>query len=328
MHHHFRISLLPMLLISAFLALHACQQKSEAAFSDFAPPPPLQQSTVESETAPVAVQQFGDAASSGDLFSSSAARFSAVDSLKKFVRNADLRFRVKNTASATLQIEDIVLRHGGFVTSSQLNSATDLHHISPISRDSAIETTRYTVQTHLIVRVPCRQLDTVLRAIGRLSEYFEHRHVAAEDVELQMLDKELKMLREGIYRNALENSRENDQLPKADRDRDSRAAGDQARLEKLKLEDEIRYSTLRVAIYQPPLLRQTVVANTDVVLPQKPFAASCTDALHAGGEILVLIFLGIVHLWGLLLLLAVLFWALKWWGKRKPVSIGAAQKSA
>lgn len=332
MMHHKRHKLLPQALLPAFfLFLLSCQQQSEASFSRSAPPAPPQSAPEQSEAAPADdAAPFGASSQDNpaDLFTSNAARPGAIDSLKKFIRSADLYFRVKNTAAATLEIEDIATRHGGFVTSSQLATNIDLQHITPVGRDSAIETTRYTVQTRIVLRVPNRQLDTVLRAIGRLSEFYHHRNISAEDVSLQMLEKELKQLREGIYRAALEVSPENETLPKADRARESRAAGDQARLEKMRIEDEIRYSTVQISVYQAPKIRQTTIANTDIPLPRKPFAARCADALHAGSEIITFCFLGILHLWGVFLLFAAIYAGWKRWNKHYQKGRTVAQKSA
>ena len=46
-------------------------------------------------------------------------------------------------------------------------------------------------------------------------------------------------------------------------------------------------------------------------------AARLGDALRMGGEILSIVFLGIVHLWGLILLGAMAFFAWKRWGNRE-----------
>ncbi len=259
---------------------------------------------------------FEDAAANGDIFSSAAAVPSAMDSLKKFVRTAELRFRVQNTPTATLRIEDIVRHNGGFVLNSHLNTEIEHRQTTPVSRDSAVETTRYTIHSQLVIRVPYRMLDTTLRAIGKLSDFLDLRHVNAEDVGLQMFEQELSRLREGIYQTELANSEENKNSPKADRARASRAASDQARIETLKIEDAIRFSTVTVDIYQLPQIQTSMVANTDIPVPQRPFATRLGEAISSGGEIICLIFLGIVRLWGVLLLVVVAYFVWKMLRKR------------
>lgn len=327
------IAALRILGFCTLFLLSACQQKSESSFAERAPAPPPEQSesNAKLDQAPgvkAKTEQFADAASNGDIFSSAAAVPGAIDSLKKFIRNAEMRFRVKNTADATLRIEDIALRNGGFVLNSNLNSQIDLQQTTPISRDSSLETTRYTIHSQLVIRVPYRMLDTTLRSIGRLSDFLDMRHVNAEDISLQMLEQELTRLREGIYRQDLEQAEENKNSPKADRARDSRAATDQAKIETLKLEDAIRFSTIRVDIYQLPQIRQAMVANTKVAAPQQPFATRMGDALRAGAEILLVLFFGIVHLWGLILLVVLGYFSWKWLRNKRVFLNPKAQRSA
>ncbi len=332
MSHSSSIHTLRILGFCTLFLLSACQQKSEASFTAQSPAPPPQgidrQAKLDrSPAGSASSEQFQDVAANGDIFSSAAAVPSAIDSLKKFVRTAEMRFRVKNTAEATLRIEDIALRNGGFVINSNLNSDVELRQTTPISRDSALETTRYSIHSQLVIRVPYRLLDTTLRSIGRLSDFLDLRHVNAEDVGLQMLEQYLARLREGIYLTDLDRSEENKNSPKADRARASRAASDQARIETLKLEDAIRFSTVTVDIYQLPQIRQTMVANTDVPLPQQPLASRLGEALRSGAEILIVLFLGIVHLWGVILIAVVGYLTFKWL-RKKPVPILAdAQKS-
>ena len=319
--------------LCSLIFLSACQQKSEAPFTERAPAPPPQETggaaNMDRSAASAApAEQFKDAATNGDIFSSAAAVPGAIDSIKKFVRTAEMRFRVKNTAEATLRIEDIAMHNSGFVIKSHLNSQVEFQHTTPVSRDSAREITRYRVHSQMVIRVPYRLLDTTLRSIGRLSDFLDLRQVSAEDVGLQMLEQELTRLRESAYRTDLDESAENKEYPKADRSRASRAATDQARIESLKLEDAIRFSTVTIDIYQLPQIRQVMIANTDLPLPQKPLAARLGDALHSGAEILIALCLGIVHLWGVILLLAAGYFTFKWLRKRPVRVIAEAQKSS
>lgn len=321
MRHNFKIFPLQITAICVLYFFSACQQNSETPFVERSPAPPPQglQKQAELGRAPAAsasTEQFEDAVANGHIFSSAAAVPSAIDSIKKFVRTAEMRFRVKDTEYATLRIEDIALRNGGFVISSNLNTDVELRQTTPISRDSALETTRFTVRTQLVIRVPYRQLDTTLRSIGRLSDFLDLRHVSAEDVGLKMLEQELARLRESIYRTDLSNSEESKYSPKADRARDSRAATDQARIETLKLEDAIRFSTIRLDIYQLQQIRQTIVANTAVHIPQRPFAARLGDALRSGSQVFTVLLLGIVHLWGVILLAVAGYFGWKIWRRR------------
>lgn len=321
----------PPLLAAAFcglVLLAACQQQSESFTGEqMAPPsPPSGGSAPSRSTAEAA--PLGDVVANGDIFSSAAALPDATGLNKKFVRTAELRFRVKNAVEATLAIESIALRNGGFVISSKLQNHVDFRQTQPIHQDSLLETTRYSTHSQLIIRVPYTQLDTTLRSIGRLSEFLEHRQVMAEDVDLQLLEQELTRLRELDYQEELAQSAENKNSPKADRHRSSRAAEDVVEIEKRKLEDQIRFSTVQIALYQHPQLQKTMLANTEIALPEASFASRMGDALRAGREVLTLLFIGIVHLWGVILLAIAAYFTWKAVRKNKnPLSV-SSQKSS
>jgi hypothetical protein len=296
-------------LFFLLLSLLACQNQSNTSYEKQAPPPP-----VATESAPAQYTADGTGTA---VFSSAAARPSAIDSLKKFIRTADMRFQVKNAARATIQAEDIVLRHGGFVIQSNLNSNIESQKNIPVSQDSARQITRFSTHCQLTLRVPYIQLDTTLRAIGQLADFLQSRQVQAEDVSLQLLEKELLRLRESRYQSELAETPENKNAPKPERARDSRAANDQARIETLKIEDQIRYSTIHIELYEQPRVLQTMVANTDVAMPQPPLGLRLREALAGGAELLLSILIGIVHLWSVWLLLGIGY--LVWKRGRKEV---------
>ena len=71
-----------------------------------------------------------------------------------------------------------------------------------------------------------------------------------------------------------------------------------------------------------------MVANTDVPIPNRPIAARLGEALHAGGQILIFLLLGVVHLWGVILLAVFGYIIWKWLRKRKRLIVAAeTQKS-
>ena len=61
------------------------------------------------------------------LVSSSAAVVNKKDSTHKFIRTADLKFKVKSVIKSTYNIEDLTARQGGFVTYTNLSSNIDEH---------------------------------------------------------------------------------------------------------------------------------------------------------------------------------------------------------
>src|SRR5690606_11498076 len=67
------------------------------------------------------------------------------DGERKFLRTADLKFKVKDVSKATESIETITYQCGGFVTHTRLSSDIIQSNITSISKDSYLETTYYSV---------------------------------------------------------------------------------------------------------------------------------------------------------------------------------------
>ncbi len=97
---------------------------------------------------------------------SSSAAVQPKNSNRKFVRTADIKFKVKNVAKSTGVIEDATNKFGGFVTFTNLQSNIIDEDQTKISPDSSLVTTKYTVENNLTIRVPNRQLDTVIKTIA------------------------------------------------------------------------------------------------------------------------------------------------------------------
>jgi hypothetical protein len=114
---------------------------------------------------------------------------------RKFVRTADVRFKVKNATHSTTKIEDVATKFGGFVTYTNLESHINRVDKTKISQDSTLQTTHYTVDNSITIRVPNTQLDTVLKTIAKEVDFLNHRKIAASDVTLQMLGNQMAQKR-------------------------------------------------------------------------------------------------------------------------------------
>src|ERR1043165_1206073 len=123
--------------------------------------------------------------------SSSAAVENKKDTAHKFIRTADIKFKVKNVVNTTYDIENIVNDQGGFVTYTNLNSIVNNKTVVPVSADSSLETTLYTYENTMTIRVPNTKLDTTLKSIAGLIYFIDHRTISANDVALSLLANKL-----------------------------------------------------------------------------------------------------------------------------------------
>jgi len=276
----------------------------------------------------------GDASATpaGGVISSMAAEVLEGDTTRKLIRTAELQFRVKNVADATVRIEEITRHHKGFVVRTNLQSQVSHTTTTPLSADSVLESAHYSVSSRIIIRVPAERLDTTLRAFSHLVDFLEYRHINVRDVEMELRANEQKERR---YRTAAAPrprrttstqeaadekivdgnastitlnysaaaSTRSDQTNARDQQLQYQIKADEAGLANLSLEDQIRYSTITINIYQRPDIRRTVLADERNIKAYKPGPGSrLRQSLATGWEVLITVLEFLTKLWGLFLM--------------------------
>jgi Domain of unknown function (DUF4349) len=218
---------------------------------------------------------------------------------RKFVRTADLKFKVKNVAKSTYTIEKIVGQHGGFITFTDLKSTINEHDETQVSQDSTLETIRYTVDNTITLRVPNTQLDSVLTAMTKEIDFLDSRLIKADDVALQLLSNKLTQKRIAKSQKRLEKGIDakgkklNDITTAEDHALDRATESDEAVIKNLSLEDQVNYSTVTLYLYQRETVKKELVANEKSTNAYRP---------HIGWYMLEGIIAFVVQLWALILI--------------------------
>ncbi|RYD93340.1 MAG: DUF4349 domain-containing protein, partial [Sphingobacteriales bacterium] len=87
------------------------------------------------------------------------------------------------------------------------------------------------------------------------------------------------------------------------------------RLEQRAIDDAVRFSTVRVELEQPPVLRREVRVNDNLDAYTPAFSTRLGEALGRGWELFSGLLIALAHLW-VFLLAGVAGWAaLRYWGK-------------
>ena len=186
---------------------------------------------------------------------------------RKFVRTADLKFKVKNVAKSTYAIENIVSKHGGFVTFTDLKSTVNEHDETQVSQDSILETTKYTVDNTITLRVPNTQLDTVLTSLAKEVDFLDSRLIKADDVALQLLSNKLAQKRLTKSQQRLEKGIDakgkkiNDITNAEDKVLNRETESDEQIIKNLSLEDQVNFSTVTLYLYQRETVKKELVFN-------------------------------------------------------------------
>lgn len=243
------------------------------------------------------------------MISSSAAIENESDTTHKFVRTADLKFKVKNVIKSTYNIEDITNHIGGFVTYTNLYSENTSEKREDISADSSVIITNFTVINNITIRVPNTKLDTVLKMISRNIVFLDYRIIKADDVALQLLSNELSIRRyknnEKRLKNAIDNRGK--KLGETSNAEDlllnKQEQADNALINNLSLKDQINFSTINLIIYQNQGTNYEKVARYDNSGMYKPgFGYRVWDSISNGWDIFENIIVFIINLWGIFLI--------------------------
>ncbi len=262
----------------------------------------------------------------GEAISSSAA-VQTSDTVHRFIRTADLRFRVKDVVQATLAVEDIVGAHRGWVTRTTLRSEAHGHEVIAVSADSALEISRFRLLNQITLRVPNAELDSTLRQIGRLVDAFDHRTIMADDIRLQMMANAMAVRRAKAHSlrvaQAIEDQgrklRETLAAEEALEASDERR--DEGLLNNLELADRVAYSTVTLDLYQRDLTRKEMIANERNIDAYRPSLwRRVVRGLKDGWELVELTVAGVATIWPVLALLGGAFWLLRRGSQRRKAA--------
>ena len=240
---------------------------------------------------------------------SSSAAVENKNSNRKFVRTADVKFKVKNVAKSTYAIEDVTTKFGGFVTYTNLQSNIHSENRTKVSQDSTLVTTKYKVDNNITIRIPNTKMDTVIKTIAKQIHFLDFRIIKADDVSLQMLSNELAQKRSNSSEKRLENAIDSkgkklNQIVKAEETLDAKKEqNDASKLQNLSLQDQVNFSTLTLNIYQDESIKQEMVANEKSINAYRPnIGLQIWDSIKTGWFMLENIISFVVVLWPFVLI--------------------------
>lgn len=245
------------------------------------------------------------------------------DSDRKFVRTADLKFKVKNVAQSTTKIEDATRKFGGFVTYTNLESAIYDEEKNKMSSDSTLLVTKFTVENDITIRVPNTQLDTIIKTIAKEIDFLDHRIIRADDVTLQMLSNKMAQKRSQTTQDRLTNAIDKkgqkiNQIVDAEDTLDQKKEqNDASKLQNASLNDQINFSTLTIKIYQDQSIKQKLIANLDNSDAYRPhIGIQIWDNIKSGWYLLESLLVFLIGIWPLFLLGGLGYFGYKKYGKK------------
>lgn len=252
------------------------------------------------------------------IISSSAAIENKADSVHKFIRTAELKFKVKKVTEATYFIEEITRKMNGFVTYTRLSSLVTNNATTRISDDSLVNLTNFQVHNDMTIRVPNTKLDTTLKLIAQTISFLDYRIIKADDVNIQLLANNFTQKRASKNENRIENAIDKRgkkllETTQAEELLDKqKQQADEAKITNLSLMDQINYSTVNLNIYQnEETYSETVASKRNIESFEPNIFIKIGQSIKTGWSILEAIFINLLKLWPLLILAGFVFWYLK-----------------
>ena len=259
-----------------------------------------------------------DISADSTLISSSAAKVKTGDA-RKVIRTAALKIKVKDVTKSTYVIENVVDKFGGFVTFTDLKSIINEKNETRVSQDSILETTKYTVENDIVIRVPNTKLDTVLQSLRKEINFLDSRKITQEDVSLQILANKMAVNRSATNEKRLEKAidtkgKKLNQIVEAEENLASKKEeNDNKTLNNLAIDDKINFSTITISLYQREMIKNELYASEKNINKYRPhLGLQILDSLKTGWFMLEGIIAFIVQLWALILI-----GALSWIGYKR-----------
>jgi hypothetical protein len=236
----------------------------------------------------------------------------------KFIRSADLKFKVKNVQAASNAVEDLVEKYQGFTTKSELTSNILNIKELELSQDSILQNKSYEISSEISIRIPNETFYKTLREIQPLMQFLDKKSVSAEDVSLSLVSSELRKKRyskfEKRYEKAIETKGK--KLTETTKTEENlleyQANADNNQIETLQLKDNVNYSTITLHLYQPVSVVQEMLPNlenTHAFMPN--LFVRLWQSIRVGWYLFEDLLVGITKLWFLILIGLFGFWAYK-----------------
>lgn len=212
---------------------------------------------------------------------------------KNIIKTANYRFQVDNVKQSTAAIETAIRKYPSYISSSNLNLE------NPI------------LENKITIRVQQEYFQDLLNEIDRQAVFVNFRNVTTDDVSKEFVDLESRLrTKREVEQRYMEILRKKagtiEELLQAEQQIGALHEEIEATISRINyLKDEVGYSTINLEFYQT--IVQEVIAETSDSFLQKT-----AEAFSVGWEAIKNVAVGLVYIWPLFLLAALVLFVLKW----------------
>jgi hypothetical protein len=240
-----------------------------------------------------------------DNFSSNFMKTDNLPADKKFRKQADARFLVNNVFESVQFIETQAIKTGGWIEYSQFNSRTERTRWTKVSKDSVLHHKYYHNENSICLRIPSDQVHDFLKQVATQIVYLENRNIGIDDLTFRFVEEDLEKRRAEKYKELLaqhvsqsKSASLEDKTYAVESMMRKQYSEDMAFIQKMRLEDQVKYSTLTFNIYgnQKSMYWKTFVPES--IRPYEPaFGDRSFEALTMGWKGIKLFVVGLLYAW-------------------------------
>jgi hypothetical protein len=241
----------------------------------------------------------------------------------KFIRTANLKFKVKKVSDATYAIESIVSKFSGYVVHTALQTKIDYSTNTLIAPDTLQESIHYKVYNDIIIKIPNYNLDTSLKEMANHIDFLDYRTIEANDITLKLLSSKLAEQRKQQHQKRLQQGidkkgKKLTSIAEAEKSlNEVMMAKDAAYLRQLELNNAVEFSTINLHIYQNSSVRKEIHRKETTTPYQLDLTEQLISNLFFGWTILMKVFLFLIKFWSFFLVIFGIYFTVIYF-KRNP----------
>ena len=217
---------------------------------------------------------------------------------RQIIKTANYRIQVKNVNESSQRANQLALKHGGYVSESELNNSN------------------YEITNAITIRVPASRFDSLLEDLGGEAIFTQYKRISSQDVTEEFVDitirlktkKEVRDRYVDILRNKAKTVQDVLKAEEQIRIIQEEIEAKEGRLRYLK--DQVGMSTIHLELYQE------IEYKPEPDVYRRSFGSKILSGLENGWELMQGIVIFLVSIWPLLILGGLIFWRRRWvWAK-------------
>ncbi|OYU94494.1 MAG: hypothetical protein CFE21_15930 [Bacteroidetes bacterium B1(2017)] len=178
------------------------------------------------------------------------------DAPSYLISKHQLKGKTKDLNKAVEFLEMYAKQRKGYVENSTTNREILGQSSLQISADTLAQISNYRMVAELTLRIPYFLLDSALQQTSSLMSYVDERTITNHNAEIEMIDATFQ---QASHETSIENSQKTMSksnlkaetvLAQTNRNQNHMEQANQARVQTLKLQDKIMYSTLHISLYE------------------------------------------------------------------------------